>query len=278
MLFDTHCHLNFKAFDNIIKKVIDEAKKTGIKNIVIPGTDIDTSKKAVKIANNFEGVYASVGIHPHHIKKYQLSNIDYKKDLAEIEKMLSENKKIVAIGEIGIDKYIYQKTKYENYQIDENFIKLQKIIFINQLKLAKKYKKTVVIHNRQATDEILKIFSDNQSLIDNLNLVFHCCEAQNKILDFAIKNKIFIGIDGDIFYSKTKQDFVKKIPLELLVLETDAPFLSPFKKTKKDYFPNEPKNLKIIAEKISEIKKISFEKLAETTTKNAEKLFKIKTN
>mgnify|MGYP000518933582 CR=1 FL=1 len=311
-MFDTHCHLNFSAFNGILEEVISEAKKAGVEKIVVPGTDVETSIKAVEIAQKFDGVYAAVGIHPHHVKKYQnempkqvrhdklssrynklagcnpspsdsegkfISGSLLNNDLKKLEKLLT-HPKVVAIGEIGLDRYIYQKTKYENYQIDERFIALQKEVFLAQLNLAKKYKKTVIIHNRQAKDDLLSTLANNQLLITNNNLVFHCCEPDFDLLNFAKKHHIYIGVDGDVTYDEKKQEFVKKIPLSLLVLETDSPFLMPKiqKKTvfKKDCLCiNTPKNLVLIVQKVAEIKEEKVEKIIKKTKTNAIKLFMI---
>ena len=290
-MFDTHCHLNFSAFDGILEKVIFEAKKAGVEKIVIPGTDVKTSKKAVAITQKYEGIYAAVGIHPHHVKEIQNSNVktqnyNLKLKIDEIEKLLKEPK-VVAVGEIGLDRYIYQKTKYENYQIDEEFIALQKEIFLTQLKLAKKYKKAVIIHNRKAKTDLLEILNNNRSLVTK-NVVFHCCEPDFDLLNFAKKHHIYIGVDGDVTYDQKKQEFVKKIPLSLLVLETDSPFLTPriehlrgeivntseVKKEKIAKFPNTPKNLSLIAQKVAEIKGKNVKKIMEVTKENGKKLFK----
>lgn len=275
IMFDTHCHLNFKVFEGKIEKVIKEAKDSSVSYFVIPGTDVETSKKAIEIAGKFNGVFAAVGIHPHHVF-YEIQNLNLKSQneilnlkIKEIEKLLN-HPKTVAVGEIGLDYYLYQKTKYQQYQIDEEFIKFQKIFFIEQLKLAKKYKKTIIIHNRKAKDDLLKILTNNQSLITNNKIVFHCCEPDEELLNFVVKNKIYIGIDGDVAYNKKKQDFIKKIPLEFLVLETDSPFLSPNK-----HFPNQPKNLPLIAGFIAKLIGVSYEKLKKTTFGNAKKLFKL---
>ncbi|MCS7093451.1 MAG: TatD family hydrolase [Patescibacteria group bacterium] len=279
MLFDTHCHLNFKIFDKRINEVIKEARENQISYVVIPGTNLDNSKKAVKIAMNHQKVYAAVGIHPHHVKEIQqINQKDRRKKVDQVLnqiELLAKESKVVAIGEIGLDKHQYQKTKYSQYQIDNEFIDLQKTFFTSQLKLAYKLKKPVIIHNRQATRELLNVLYEYSSFTNNLVMVFHCCQPDKDLLTFANKYRVFIGVGGDVVYEPKKKRFVEKIPLELLVLETDAPFLSPFKKVRDDYFPNEPKNLKIVAQKIAEIKNISFRKLAKITTENAKKLFQI---
>jgi len=286
MFFDTHCHLNFQVFAGRVEEVIAEAKKAGVSHIVVPGTDIETSKKAVEIAEKYDGVYAAVGIHPHHVyqinqkrsaesekirnqKNSDRSDISDYSGLSEIEKLLISNK-VVAVGEVGLDKHEYKKTVYnvhKVYKVHKEFIELQKEFFVEQIKLAHKYKKALIIHNREAKKEILEILTHHSSLI-TYHSVFHCCEPDEKLLEFAKKHKMFIGIDGDINYRKDKQEFIKKIPLELLVLETDSPYLSPERK-----FPNEPKNIKIIAEFIAKLINTSIKRLIKVTTKNARKLF-----
>jgi TatD DNase family protein len=293
MYFDSHCHLNFKAFDGRVGEVIDSAKKAGVNNIIVPGTDVESSKKAVEITEKYEGVYAAVGIHPHHIFQYfkdseseflshtsqkrkNFSSSSLKKDFEEIEKLLT-NPKVVAVGEVGIDRHYYQKTKHENYQVNDEFINLQKDLFIEQIKLAQKYKKSLIIHNREATKDVLDIllkivncsprFAGEAGKLE-INMVFHCCEPDKNLLDFAIDHKIFIGVDGDIFYRKDKQEFIKNVPLEMMVLETDSPFLAPDKK-----FPNEPKNIPLIEEFIAQLLHCSTNLLKKQTTENATKLF-----
>jgi Mg-dependent DNase len=290
-MFDTHCHLNFSAFDGILEKVISEGKNEGVEKFVVPGTDVETSKKAVEIAKKYKEVFAAVGIHPHHVFKIKNEKIKNKnlpsesegdnaklkisKMIKAIENLLIEPK-VVAVGEIGLDRHIYQKTKYEDYKIDEEFIALQKEVFLAQLNLAKKYKKTVIIHNRQAKNDLLKILNTYYLLL-NTSMVFHCCEPDFDLLDFAKRNHIYIGVDGDVTYDPKKQAFVKEIPLSLLVLETDSPFLTPapLRNDQKTKFPNTPKNLILIAQKVAEIKGEKVEKIRKITKENGERLFKI---
>lgn len=297
MPFDTHCHLNFGAFDGRIEEVINRAKQAGVNQIVIPGTDIPTSEKAIAIAEKYEGIWAAVGIHPHHvfeIFRAQVSvfstaspqrgprrlsqkpkpspiSISAKNSISSLSKMLL-NPKVVAIGEVGIDRHIYQKTKYPDYKIEEEFVELQKIFLIEQIKLAHKYKKALIFHNREAKIDFLKILTDLTDSTDltDYHSVFHCCEPDFELLEFAKQHKMFIGVDGDIFYKKDKQEFIKKVPLEMLVLETDSPFLSPDRK-----FPNEPKNIKVIAEFIALLLHCSIATLTKQTTENAKRLFGI---
>jgi len=298
MLIDTHCHLNFKAFTGRVEEVINDAKKVGVNNIIVPGTDVLTSQKAVEIAEKYPGVYAAVGIHPHHVIQYQKSNIKDQKetighpefisgsqkempkqvrhDINEIEKLLS-NPKVVAIGEVGIDKHEYKKTVYKVYKVHKEFIDLQKDLFIEQIKLAAKYKKTLIIHNREAKKDVLEIITNHRSLITSHSAVFHCCEPDKDLLDFAVDRKMFIGVDGDITYRKDKQEFIKKIPIDMLVLETDSPFLSPrLLSIPRPWIRyNEPKNIPIIAGFIASLLHCSIDGLEKQTTENAKRLFKI---
>ena len=275
-MFDTHCHLNFKAFLGKEKQVIAAAKKAGVNLIVVPGTDIKTSKKAIELAEKFPSIYAAVGIHPHHLFKISQKAKKIKIDeyLSPIKNLIN-HPKVVALGEVGLDHYLYQKTKYKDYHIDEDFIKLQKEFFLKQIELAVIYKKTLIIHNRQAKDELLFILKNVKKRLINISVVFHCCQPDEELLDFALKNHVYIGVDGDITYDRKKQTFVKKIPLELLVLETDSPFLLPEPLRREKLYPNEPKNLPLVAQFIAQLLQVPVEKLVKQTRKNGRKLFKI---
>jgi len=266
-MFDTHCHLNFKAFENKVDEVIENARKTGVTRFLIPGTDVESSIKAVEIAQDHEDVWAAVGIHPHHIFQTQSLKLKTQNILKDLEKLLVRPK-VVAIGEVGLDKHVYEKTKYENYQVSPELIEGQKALLIEQLKLAFKYKKAIIFHNRESTSDMLELLTNNQYLLANSQCVFHCCEPDDRLLDFAIKNNIFIGVDGDVTYNKNKMEFVKKIPLDLLVLETDSPYLSPQKK-----FPNEPVNLPLIAEFIAKLRHVSVDLISKTSEDNSYRLF-----
>ncbi|MEK7109807.1 MAG: TatD family hydrolase [Patescibacteria group bacterium] len=285
MYFDTHCHLNFEAFNGRIERAIDEAKKVGVNQIVIPGTDFETSKKAVEIAEKYEGIYAAVGIHPHHVYEIYKKARDRKffdgkqqtaKNLIPSLSILLSSPKVVAIGEVGIDRHIYQKTKYPNYQIEEEFVKLQKIILKEQILLSIKYDKSLVLHNREAKADMFEVLNKIWDKKLEGRSVFHCCEPDPELLEFAKKHRMFIGIDGDITYYKEKQEFIKTVPLEMLVLETDSPFLNPEPHRKKEGgVKNEPKNIPLIAEFVAKLKGISVDEVAEITTENACVLFKV---
>jgi len=266
MLFDTHCHLNFKTFSKNIEQVIENALKSGVEAIVVPGTDLSSSKKAVEISKAYGHIFASVGIHPHHV--FNKKEKELEEELEKIEKLLSEPK-TVAVGEVGLDRYFYRKTKYQDYRIEEEFVNLQKKVFEKQIKLAVKHKKTLIIHSRLATEDTINQLKPWGNALSG-RAVFHCAEPEPRLLDFAIKFKIAIGVDGDVCYDGTKQQFIKKVPLDHLVLETDSPFLSPDR-----IFPNQPANITKLNQTISDILKLPCEELAKTTSANAKNLFAI---
>ena len=276
-MFDTHCHLNSKYFEGILDEVIKRAREVGVKSIVIPGTDLPTSRRAVDIAKKHEGIYAAVGIHPHHVFRYQMENVDSRlldTELEEIEKLLKEER-VLAVGEVGLDRHYYEKTKYSDYEITEKFIQLQEKVLKNQINFARKYKKRLILHNREATKDFLYILKNELTQEFERNTVFHCCEPDDRLLEFAVKNKIYIGVDGDVTYDKKKREFVKKIPKELLVLEPDSPFLTPEPLRTNKVFPNEPKNLKLVAEYVAKLRNETVEELIDYTTLNAKTLFGI---
>ncbi len=266
MLFDTHCHLNFEIFGDQEEAVISRAQEAGVNYFLVPGSDWPTSKKAIVLAEKHQNVFAAVGIHPHHAQ----NEPDFKK----LENLIKKPQ-VVAIGEIGLDYHQYQKTKHQNYQIDNQFKKDQKSLFIDQIKLAQKYQKSIIFHNREAKKDMLVIIKKYWYKDLEGRAVFHCCEPDEELLAFAQKYHIFIGVDGDVTYWSKKARFIKEIPLEKLVLETDSPYLTPEPIKKEKPFPNEPKNLKIIAKFIAKIKNTTLEELTKQTTANAKKLFRL---
>lgn len=299
-MFDTHSHIQFKIFDKTRDQVIENAKKAGVSKIIAVGTNLETSKKAIVVAEKYPEVFASVGIHPHHVYQYLNENVilatqsvawrrpeSSKKnrswtsqdDIKKIETILS-HPKVVAIGETGMDKHIYENTKYSKYQITKEFINLQKFFFEKQIQLAIKYKKALIIHNREAVPETLEVLEKNWDKTLEQKSVFHMCESDERLLNFAVKNNVFISFGGDITYDKKKQEFLKKVPLELLVLETDSPFFTPQHichsgEHSDSRILNTPANLKLISQKVAEIMKMDVKQVEEQTYENAKKLYSL---
>lgn len=280
-MIDTHCHLNFKAFMNGVNEVIDTAKRAGVTKFVVPGTDISTSELAVELAGQYPCVHAAVGIHPHHIYQYHHAKgkeADYgsllDKDLAFISKMV-DDRRVVAVGEVGMDRYYYRDTKYSTYQIDPGFIDLQVSALARQIRLAVEYRKALILHNRLAAADLLEVLGKEWEPELEGRTVFHCAEPEERLLEFARKNKVFIGVDGDLTWSKRKQRFIREVPLSMLVLETDAPFLTPEPVRFEKQFPNEPKNITLVREFVSKLKETDVNLIEKTTTENAQRLFGI---
>lgn len=277
MLIDTHCHLNFKAFKDDAEKIIEKTLKHNIWMISV-GSMYLTSLRAIKLAQNYkEGVYAAVALHPIHLKA---RNIKDELDLNEIEKFefeefdyqkyleMAKNGKVVAIGETGLDYYRIK----ENINETKN---LQKEVFIKHIKLAKELKKPLIIHCREAHNDLYQIleleFKDFQ-IKEKGNGVIHCFsgnyEQAMKYLDLGF----LISFTGIITFSNDYDEIIKKLPLDKIMIETDAPYLTPIPFRGKR---NEPIYVKYVAQKIAEIKNLDFKKVAEETTINARLIFNI---
>lgn len=272
--FDTHCHLNFSRFKKNLDEVVQDAASLGVKSIVIPGTDIKTSQKAVQIAQTYAqtglDIWAAVGIHPHHVFEQK----DERNEMEELTLLLKEDR-VVAIGEIGLDRHEYEQTKYEDYHVDENFIEAQKRLFRAQFELGIEYKKSIIMHNREAKDELVPLVRELWDPSLKNRAVLHCCEPDVELLAFAKELGLFLGVDGDLTYWEEKQEFIKAVPLEMLVIETDAPFLLPEPLKSQKLYPNTPSNVILVAEKVAELKAETLERIAEVTSANARMLFNL---
>lgn len=251
MYIDTHAHLNFKSFNSDYVQTLERAFNVGVKRIILPGSNLQTSKRAVEIARTDENIYAAVGLHPIHVKDEKFGS-DFEK--------LAKDKKVVAIGETGLD-YYYDRTSSD----------LQKELFQKHLKLANLLSKPVIIHCRDAYEDVLSILTSQNPLPKG---VMHCYLSNWDYAKILIDMGFLIGFTGIITFTKDYEllDAVKNIPLDKILIETDAPYLTPESHRGQR---NEPAYVIEVAKKIAEIKKISVEEVAEQTTKNAEELFKI---
>ncbi len=251
MFIDTHTHLNFEKFaddrDDVIKRAID----AGVKAMICPSSNLENSRLAVEIANVHPEVFAAIGFHPIHIKDERFSLGDYQK--------LLNSKKVVAVGETGLD-YYYDSSTAEG----------QKEIFRSLIGLAQKYHRPLIIHSRNAGDDVLSILMEQ----DDIKGVLHCFEGNWAYAKVILNMGLFISFTGLITFSKNKDtiEVIENVPLERLMIETDSPLLAPEPYRGKR---NEPAYVIEVAKKIAEIKKIPLEKVAEETSKNAIKLFKL---
>ena len=282
MLVDTHAHLNLSAFDKDRDFIIKKCLKNNIGMINV-GTNYETSIKAVEIAQKYQrGVFAAIGLHPINL---DTGLVKIKKDLSESRasfcerefdyekyERLAKNKKVVAIGEIGLDYYWKPKTTKKK----ELFKKFQKDLLVKQLKLANELNLPIIFHCRMAYEDLLKILKEQKTKNKKqFRGVIHCFTGNWKQAKECLKMGLYIGFNGIIFKKIEGIDFKEIIlgtPLEKILIETDCPYLTP------PTFPekrNNPLAVKYILKEISEIKKIPQENLEKITTENAMKLFNL---
>lgn len=260
-LIDTHCHLDFHAFNKDRIDIINKARQAGITRILNPGIDVESSRVVVKLSEAHPEIYAAVGVHPNDALGYHDNAID------EL-RVLAKNPKVVAIGEIGLD-----------YYRDRAPISLQQHILLEQLQLASDLNLPVVIHSRNANTDIIQILADwytqlvkNGSLLVAHPGVLHSFSGDEKTAQQALEKNFFIGITGPITFlnSHNLQQLVTNLPLESLLVETDAPFLTPYPHRGQR---NEPVYVKLVVEKIAALHNKPFPIVAETIRQNAVRLF-----
>lgn len=273
MLIDTHAHLQFNAFKEDADEVIEKTLADGIWMVNV-GTKYETSKGAVKLAEKYpEGVFAAVGLHPIYAAAEFMK---VKTDPDEGEFLINEQefdkekykelalfKKVVAIGEIGLDYYYRPKTISKFNQFKEK----QKKVFIEQMDLAKELNLPLILHCRMAHDDVIEIL---QQRGENRGVI-HCFTGNLEQARHYVAMGFYIGMNGIIFKFNI-DEVIREIPLERIVLETDCPYLTPPQEQGKR---NEPIFIKYTIQKIAELKNVSFDEVLRETTKNAKKLFKI---
>jgi TatD DNase family protein len=259
---DTHCHLNFNTFIVDLKHVINRAQEQGVEKIVVPGTDLETSRKAVVVCDRYDNIYSAVGVHPNDANRWD----DHSKN--EISE-LAQHPRVRALGEIGLD-YFRNRASMD----------LQKKIFKAQLDLAAELNLPVIIHCRDAMQVTMQIVFEwhdslqkhNHPLAENPG-VFHAFDGDLETARRVSERGFFIGICGPVTFQNAsiRQDVVAELPLENVVLETDAPFLTPHPHRGER---NEPAFVVHIAHKVASLKKVDVTKVAEITNQNADKLFR----
>lgn len=254
MFVDTHTHLFYPNFSGELDEILDRAKASGVDYMLIPAVDLASSVQAVELAEKYKEVYAAVGVHPHDVKEWDDSL------LKEIE-TLAQSKKVVAIGEIGLDYY---------YDFSPRDIQIKALEA--QLELALKLKLPVIVHNREASKDILEIFRKYSER--KLRAQFHCFSGSLAEAKELIEMKYFISFTGNITYKKadTLREVVKNIQVDDMLLETDSPFMAPGDQRGKR---NEPAFIRMIAEMIAELQHIFVEDVARTTSVNAHTLYGI---
>jgi TatD DNase family protein len=254
MLIDTHAHLEMREFKNDLDDVIRRAREAGVEYIVTIGTTVESSRDAVVLADKYDFIYAAIGIHPHEVK-------DILHPAYEIIRHLSKHKKVVAYGEIGLDYY------YEHSPRGD-----QKRKFRDMLREARELDLPVIIHDRDAHEDTLKILSEEWS--PELGGVMHCFSGDIAMAKKVIEMGFSLSIAGPVTFPKAEalREVVKQIPIEHLLIETDAPYLAPQPVRGKR---NEPAFVRHTAEAIAQIKGLSFDDVARITSFNAMQLFGI---
>ena len=266
-MVDTHCHLYLEDFNADRREVVDRALKLGVNQIYLPNIDAGSIESMEAVVADYPDIcFPMMGLHPTSVKE------DYREQMGVIEMKLRENPGAwCAVGEIGIDLYW-----------DKTFVREQEDVFKRQLELAWKYQLPVAIHTRNSMDVTLEICTELRAqgsgyvrLSEMRDArcagVFHCFSGNLKQAERAIELGYLLGIGGVVtFKNSGLQKVVEEIPLEYLVLETDAPFLAPVPYRGKR---NEPAYIPLIASKIAELKNVSVEKVAAITTENARKIF-----
>lgn len=259
MLVDTHCHINFDAYDEDRAAVIERAAAAGVSRIINPGTDLNTSREGIALADHYTGIYAAVGIHPN-------STADITPTWMDDIGTLAAHPKVLAVGEIGLD-YYWDKSPKQN----------QVAAFEAQLALASRLELPVIIHNREASEDVMGILEnwvhDLPPALKDRPGVLHSFSAPVSIAERALAAGFYLGFTGPITYKNADdlRRIAANVPLDRILVETDGPFLTPIPYRGKR---NEPAYIPLISERLAAIKTIPSDEMARATTANAEYLFR----
>ena len=252
MLIDSHCHLYYQPYINNIRETLDICKKYNVKKLLTIGVNIETSKKNIELANTYDEIYCTIGIHPNEVTNTSLEKV------TELKKIFNNSKKILAIGEIGLDFF-----KNNNKADQEKF-------FHKQIEIALELKLPVVIHSREAEEYTINVLQNYKK--NNLKFIVHCFTGTKKFAENIIKLNGYISVGGILTFKKSEnlRDICKEFPLNKILIETDSPYLSP------DPFRgkiNCPSNVRFVAEKLAKIKSLEAKEIEDETEKNFNQFF-----
>ncbi|MFA6619394.1 MAG: TatD family hydrolase [Candidatus Neomarinimicrobiota bacterium] len=250
MYIDTHAHLNLDPFYQDVKPYIDRAREIGVEQMIIPAIDIETSEKALKLADKYNGLYAAVGIHPH-------DSVKAPKDYLKILEELLQHPKVVAVGEIGLDYF-------RDYAPSD----IQKKIFQGQAELAKDKNYPIIIHNRSADEDTFSILD----AVDYFHAQFHCFGSDEAFAKKVLAQGALISFTGVVTFAKQVKELVSQLPLEKLMIETDCPWMAPIPYRGKQ---NEPAYVVEVARAYGDIFNVSLDEIARITTNTAKVFFNI---
>ena len=253
-IVDTHCHLDFPDYKDDLDDVIKKAERAGVSRLIVPGTDVTSSEKAMALSGRYPAVFAAAGIHPHGADKAD------GEDLSRIRHMAAVCEKVVAIGEIGLDHY-------KGYSDPVN----QERLFTGLLQTAKELDLPVILHNRNADKDMLRILKEAPLFAGG---VVHCFSSDLDFLEEVLALGMFVSFTGNITFEKAKglRDIIKYVPQERLLLETDSPYIAPVPLRGRR---NEPANITYLLDVYSDIYKLSVSDIARITTHNANRLFRL---
>jgi TatD DNase family protein len=254
MLFDTHVHLNADQFSDDVDHVIENAKQAGVEMMLVVGFDEKTINKAMDLVDHYDFLYAAIGWHP-------VDAIDLTDEYLTWIEELAKHPKVVAIGETGLD-----------YHWDKSPVDVQKEAFRKQIQLAKKLKLPLIIHDREAHEDIVQVLKEEKA--EEVGGIMHCFAGDSEIAQQCLEMNFYISFGGPVTFKNAKlpKEVAKNIPMDRLLIETDAPYLAPHPYRGKR---NEPAYVTLVAEKIAELKELSYEEVAQITTENAKRLFGI---
>jgi TatD DNase family protein len=255
MLFDTHAHLEDERFDEDRERLIQELPEKGVAYVINVGSTLETSRMSVELAAQYPFIYAAVGVHPHEVSQMSSEDLDALEAIATGDK-------VVAVGEIGLD-YYYDFSPRE----------LQREWFARQIDLAYSLGLPIIIHDREAHADVFDVLKAKKDRI--LGGVMHCYSGSWEMAKDFMDLGLYISLGGPVTFKNAKRpvEVAQKIPLDRLVIETDSPYLAPTPHRGKR---NNPAYVRLVAEKIAEVRGMTFEEIAEATLNNAKKLFKIK--
>lgn len=254
MLIDTHTHINAEQFKEDVEATIERAREAGVSPLLVVGFDDETITRALELAETYDDIYAIVGWHP-------VDAIDCTPDgLTRIETLMG-HPKVMALGEIGLD-----------YHWDKSPKDVQQRLFREQIAIAKRTNMPIVIHNREATADVLDILEEEHAEV--VGGVFHSYSMSVELLERCLRLNFYISLGGPVTFKNAKvpKEVAKRVPLERLLVETDCPYLTPTPFRGKR---NEPAYVTYVAEEIALLRDMPFEELAEATTANAKRLFRL---
>lgn len=254
MLIDTHCHLNFDQFNEDRDAVLARAAEMGVERIIVPSVDLSNAKTVLSLAEKYEHVYAAVGVHPNSAAHWEMAWIETLREMAQHEK-------VVAIGEIGLD-YYWDKTPTTT----------QRWALRAQLKLAAELKLPVIIHNRDAHEDIIRVLAESPVARSETTGVLHSYSADWGTAQVALQMGFYLGFTGPVTFKNARELrwIVARVPEDRLLVETDAPFLTPHPYRGKR---NEPAHVMYVAQQIAQERGVETAVIAQQTTQNAMRLF-----